>query len=270
MEPLSFGDCVKKSWGSTWQAIVQMPAIVLGACVVFACVTMLSDSFQHTPAEAAHLSASTLISHSLIRMALSILNFVVSSSLIIKIHRFVLLGEGSQPLVPLGGKPLGRYLLVSLCLALLAGLLAVALVLLLHQVNSTHVFLVLVPLSLVYIFVAVRLGLLYPALALGAGLKLRAAWNDSRGHFWSMWWVGVVVALPVIAVWLIWFFAVTLARPVMLTAEGQASPAFAIGLAVVNTLIIVLVSAAASWLYRRYAKQLRDEVGPGVGPTAAL
>jgi hypothetical protein len=262
MEQLTFGACVKKSWSSSWQAIVQMPALVLGACVVFACITLLSGSFQHTPAESALLDTTTRASHALIRMALSILDFVVSGCLTIKIHRFVLLGEGSQPLVPLGGKPLARYALVSFCLAFLAALFALVVLLVFHQLGTPQIFLITVPLFLAYIFVAVRLGLLYPAIALGANLKLRAAWHDSRGHFWSMWGVGFVVALPVMVIWLVWFMFVALDRPALLAAQGQASPVFAIGLALVNALIVVLIATAVSWLYLSYANQLRNEVGP--------
>jgi hypothetical protein len=266
MEQLTFGACVKKSWSSTWQAIVQMPGLLLGAGVVFACITLLSGSFQHTAAESAQLDAATRASHALIRMALSILQFVVSGCLTIKIHRFVLLGEGSQPLVPLGGKPLARYILFSFCQALLAVLFALAVVLLVvlvrhHKGFGIGFMAVTSVLFFVYGFVALRLSLLFPAIALGARLKLRAAWNDSRGHFWSMWAVSVVAALPVLVLFVP--FLILTVRHTM-AANSQVSSGLAIGLALVNALVavlvVVLIAAAVSWLYRRYASQLRDEV----------
>jgi hypothetical protein len=263
MEQLTFGACVKKSWESTWQAVVRMPVLLLGTCIVFTCITLLSGSYQHTPGETAQLGAATAAGHALIRMVLSILNFVVTAALTIKIHRFVLLGEGSQPLMPLGGKPLGRHALLSLGLALVAALVAMVGVVLVVTTKLASMSFILVPVCLVCFYVFVRLGLLYPALSLGAPISLRAAWNDSRGHFWSMWRVGFVVTLPLWIVAVVGIIFSALRRPHVPGSHGQTSPSYAIGMALVGTLFVVLAGAASAWLYQRYAKQLRNEVGPG-------
>lgn len=266
MEQLTFGACVKKSWSSTWQAIVQMPGLLFGAGVVFACIALLSGSFHHTPAESAQLDAATRAGNGLMSAALSILQFVVSGCLTIKIHRFVLLGEGSQPLVPLGGKPLARYTLFSFCQGLLAALFALAVVLLValvrrHTGSGLGFMAVMAVLLFVYGFVALRLSLLFPAIALGARLKPRAAWNDSRGHFWSMWAVSVVSALPLLVL-TVPFLILTIHHKI--AADQQGSSGVSIGLALINALVtvllVVLVAAAMSLLYRRYADQLRDHV----------
>lgn len=268
MEQLTFGACVKKSWSSARQAIVRMPVLFLGACVVFACIGLLSGTFQHAVTGSVRPAIAVQAGHGLLQFAVSILNFVVMCGLTIKIHRFVLLGEGSEPLMPLGGKPLARYAVIAFGLALLFMLVAMVVLLVLFigfRPKWQGALLTFIPLCIVYFFVLVRLGLLFPALSVGARLKLRAAWNDSRGHFWSMWGVGVVTTVPLIAISTIIAMA-----GLHILASGQASQGMSIGLALINglvtTLLIVLAAAASAWLYLRYAKQLRDAAGPGIGP----
>ncbi|HEV3425285.1 MAG TPA: hypothetical protein VG105_16190 [Paraburkholderia sp.] len=254
---MTFGACVRKSWLSTWQAIVQMPGLFLGAFAVFACITLLSGSFQHTPLQAAELDPVTRMGHAFIRIALSILQVVVYGCLTIKVHRFVLLGEGTHPLLPLGGKPLGRYALLSLGLTLAMMVLAVLMFLAVRQIRSAGIFVVAVPVFIAYLFAVARLSLLYPAIALGSRLALGAAWRDSRGHFWSIVGVWTVVYLPLMLAWLVFMI---LAGPAMLVT-ARSSTALAIGLALANAVFVVLAAAALSWLYRRYANELRERVG---------
>jgi hypothetical protein len=265
MEQLTFSACVKKSWGSTWQAIVQMPGLLLGSCAVFACITLLSGSFQHTAAESAELDAATRTSHAMIHMALSILQLLVSGCLTIKVHRFVLLGERSQPLVPLGGKPLARYAFFAFSQVFLGMLVALVFILPLylarqHMGTRLGFIAMIAALLFVYGFIAMRLCLLYPAIALGTRLKLRAAWNDSRGHFWSMWAVSFVASLLPMLVLFVPVLIVTVRHAK--AGDTDSASGFAIGLALsdafFSALFVVLAAAAMSWLYRRYANQLRD------------
>lgn len=267
MEQLTFGACVKKSWSSARQAIVRMPVLFLGACVVFACIALLSGPLQPTATGQVQFDAATHPSHKLLQFALSILNFVVIWSLTIKVHRFVLLGEGSEPLLPLSGKPLARHAAFSFGLLLLFVLVAALLLLTVvfgFRLKWGGAMLVFLPLCVVFLFVLIRLGLLYPALSLGAPLKLRPAWNDSRGHFWSIWGVEIVVSLPLMAVSTIMFIFSS-----HMLAVGQVSHGLLITLTVINAvitaLLVVLFAATGAWLYLRYAKQLRNEVGTGTG-----
>ncbi|SIO33316.1 hypothetical protein [Paraburkholderia phenazinium] len=256
MEQLTFGTCVRNSWISTWQAIVQMPGWFLGVFAVIACLTLLSGSFQYVPSGGAELDAAARASHALGSMVFSILQLVIYCCLTIKVHRFVLLGEGTQPLLPLGGKPLGRFALISVGLTLGIVVLSIALVLLVREIRSGGIVLVGAVVMLAYMFAMVRLSLLYPAVSLGGALTLRAAWKDSRGHFWSIFGVVFVSYLPLLIVWII--LLEVLGPRMLLTSLQGASTVFAIGLAFVNTGFIVLAASALSWLYRRYANELLE------------
>ncbi|CAE6836453.1 hypothetical protein R69927_06414 [Paraburkholderia domus] len=250
MEQLTFGACIKKGWISSWQAVTQMPWLFLGVCAVFACTSLLTA--QRPSAAAGDIDTMTRVGHGLLSLVWLVLQLVVSGTLTIKVHRFVLLGEGAHPLVPLNGKPLGRYALVWLAVVLamlaMAGLTYIA-------VRAFKMgFLVYVPLLLVYVFVLIRLSLLYPSIALGSRLTLRAAWQDSRGHVWSIIGVGFVTYLPLFIVTALFFIA---AGPKILHAhQTQGIAVIAIVQALLNAVFIVFAAASLSWLYRRYAREL--------------
>jgi hypothetical protein len=257
MEQLSFGTCVKNSWISTWQAIVQMPGLFLGAFAILACTTLLTGPFQHLPSQDPALDAAAKVGHTFLSGAFSVLQLVVYGCVTIKVNRFVLLGEGIHPLLPLGGKPLGRYALISVCLALSMLAIVLALVVGIHQITTGGVILISMLVILAYMFVMIRLSLLYPALSLGSRLTLRAAWTDSRGHFWSMVGIWMAAYVPLLIVWIV---VLEVFGRRMLIAGTQGSTAFAIGLAFVNALFMVLAASVLSWLYRRYANQLLEHV----------
>ncbi|MEW6339935.1 MAG: hypothetical protein AB1704_04485 [Pseudomonadota bacterium] len=259
MEQLSFGTCVKNSWISTWQAIARMPGLFLGAFAILACTSVLTGPFQHLPSQDADLDVAAKIGHTFLTGAFSVLQLVVYGCVTIKVNRFVLLGEGIHPLLPLGGKPLGRYALISVGLVVSMIALMLVLVLGMHGAGAGTGGAALIAMLafFAYMFVIIRLSLLYPALSLGSRLTLSAAWKDSRGHFWSMVGIGVVAYLPLMIVWIA---ALEVFGRRALIAGTHGSPAFAIGLAFVNALFMVLAASVLSWLYRRYANELLRHV----------
>ena len=256
MEQLTFGTCVKRSWISTWQAIVQMPGLVLGVFVVITCTSLLSVSF-HQPPSGADLDPATATGHAFARLALSILQLVVCGCLTIKVNRFVLLGEGTQPLVPLGGKPLGRHLLFTLGVGVGTVVITIGAAILAHQAQSAKLALIGVPVLLAYLFIIVRLSLIYPAVALGSRLTLRAAWKDSRGHFWNIASMGLIAYLPL---FIIWIAALLVGGKALLTALLEGSVVANVVQAFVSTVFLVLSGAVMSWVYRRYANGLLEHV----------
>jgi hypothetical protein len=258
MEELTFGNCVKNSWISTWQAIVRMPGFFLCIFAVLTCTTLLSAPFQHL-APGAELDFAARAGHPLVKLVCSVLQLVVYGCVIIKVNRFLLLGEGTQPLLPLNGEPLGRYMLFSLGLAVVLVVVTVLLVMLLipvmRHMGAGGFFLFALLISLAYLYAICRLCLIYPAVSLGSPLTLRAAWKDSRGHFWSILGVGFVAHLPLTLIWTITFAAL---GPRLLVSGGQGSIAFALGFGFINTVFIGLAASVLSWLYRRYANELLD------------
>ena len=261
MEELTFGTCIKNSWISTWQAIVQMPGFFLCVFAVLTCTTLLSGPFQHLSSQDVALDAAAKVGQSFVKMGCSILQLVVYGCVMIKVNRFLLLGEGSQPLFPLGGKPLGRYLLFSMGLALAMVVVTVLMTLILVPVMRSMrvagfvLFVILI--AIAYLYAIFRLCLIYPAVSLGSPLALRAAWKDSRGHFWSILGVGIVAHLPLTLVWIV---ALVALGPRLLMSSAQGSVAFSVGFGLVNTIFIGLAASVLSWLYRRYANELLEHV----------
>ncbi|MDT8841553.1 hypothetical protein ParKJ_29445 [Paraburkholderia fungorum] len=249
MEQLTFGACVKKGWISSWQAVTQMPWLFLGVCIVLACTSLLTEE---RPAVTDTMDATTRAGHGLLSLVWFFLQLAVSGTLTIKVHRFVLLGEGTQPLVPLNGKPLLRYALVWLAIMLIA--LAITGFTFFAMRALKMGFLIYVPLLLIYLFVLIRLSLLYPSIALGSRVALRAAWRDSRGHVWSIIGVGFVTYVPLFVVTALIFMLV---GPKMMAAhQTQGLAVFAIIQALLNAVFVVFAAASLSWLYRRYANEL--------------
>lgn len=251
MQQLTFGACVKKGWISSWQAVTQMPWLFLGVCAVLACTSLLGRPHPVTTA-ADGVDAMARLGQGLQPLVWSALQLVVGGTLTIKVHRFVLLGEGVQPLVPLNGKPLGRYALVSLTVVL-SMLVFAALGYLVMRAVRLGV-LIYLPMLVIYLFVTMRLILLYPSIALGSRFALRAAWKDSRGHVWSMIGVGFVTYLPLFVLSAIFL---VFAGPKMQAAQQtQTVAVIAIAQALLNAVFIVFAAASLSWLYRRYASEL--------------
>jgi hypothetical protein len=252
MKQLTFGACIKKGWISSWQVVTHMPWLFLGVCAVLACTSLLAVPHPSAATAADGADPMTRLGQGLLPLVWAALQLVVGGTLTIKVHRFVLLGEGVQPLVPLNGKPLGRYALVSLAVVLMtlvfAGLGYAAMRMVRFGI------LIYLPMLAIYLFIAMRLILLYPAIALGSRLALRAAWKDSRGHVWSMIGVGFITYLPLFVLSAIFL---TFAGPHMLAAhQTQSATVIAIVQALLNAVFIVFAAASLSWLYRRYASEL--------------
>ncbi|HEY1997779.1 hypothetical protein [Paraburkholderia sp.] len=257
MEQLTFGACVKKSWSSAWQAIMQMPGLFLGMCIVYACSTLLSDSLHPASPGAGQIDAAARTGHVLVKVLLALLQFVAYAVLNIKVYRFVLLGERAFPLIPLGGQPLGRYVAFSFGIALGMLVLMMPAVLFIRPLLLIGVLIGAVML-IVCMFVMGRLSLLYPSIALGSPIALRAAWRDTRGHFWSLFSVWLIAYMPLMLVWIV--LTAALGGPKMLAASMQGTPLIAVGMVLINAVCTVLTSSSLAWLYRRYANALLDQV----------
>jgi hypothetical protein len=250
MKELTFGACVKKGWISSWQAVTHMPWLFLGVCAVLACTSLLAG--PRPSAAAAGGDAMARLGQGMLPLVWTALQLVVGGTLTIKVHRFVLLGEGVQPLVPHSGKPLGRYALVSLAVVLIMLVFAGLGYFAMRTFRLGN--LIYLPMLLIYLFVTMRLILLYPAIALGSRLALRAAWKDSRGHVWSMIAVGFVTYLPLFVLSAVFL---VVAGPHMAAAQhSQEAVVIAIVQALLNAIFIVFAAASLSWLYRRYASEL--------------
>ena len=111
---------------------------------------------------------------------------------------------------------------------------------------------------LAYLFVIVRLSLIYPAVSLGSRLTLPTAWKDSRGHFWNIAGMGFVAYLPLL---LIWIIALLAGGKTLLLASFCRALSWLMSRRRSSARCSSYFPAAVmSWLYRRYANGLLEHV----------
>ncbi|MFP6560864.1 hypothetical protein WJ542_21560 [Paraburkholderia sp. B3] len=247
MQPMSFMECVKRAWASARAAATQMPLLMLGAFVVYTVLGWIAFAGRPVPGEGEMPSGALVLAADIA----SLLNSIVYLGFVVKVHRFVLQGEHAAPLVPLGGKPLMRMFGVGVVLtfALIVTALVLYAVLRPHYAGGVAFLGFLV--GVVWIYIAVRLSLLFPSLSLGNPIALRAAWHDSRGHFWSLLGVPFVAVLP-LALIAIGAVGIT---PAMLDSPARLL-VLAASQSLANIVFVLLTAAAQAWLYRRHAERL--------------
>ncbi|HEY4802452.1 MAG TPA: hypothetical protein VIH96_07510 [Paraburkholderia sp.] len=253
MQQMTFMECVKRAWASAWQAAVQMPLLVVGTFVAYAALGWFGLAGRPVPAEGVTPSGALIALGNLA----SLLNSLIYLWFTLKISRFVLLGERTTPLMPARARPFLRIFAVGLILAVALGAFALALWFVLRpQYQGGAAFLMLVVIA-IWMFVAVRLSLLFPALAIGSPIAFGAAWRDSRGHFWSLFGVTFVAALPIAVCGLLVLIGMGLAgvSPAIVQQPGWLT-ALAIGQSIGNIVFALLTTTALAWLYRRYADAL--------------
>lgn len=253
MQQMPFMECVKRAWASARAAATHMPLLMLGAFVVYTVLGWIAFAGRPVPGQGEMPSGALVLAADIA----SLLNSIVYLGFVVKVHRFVLQGEHAAPLVPLGGKPLMRMFGVGLVLtvALIVTALVLYAVLRPHYAGGVAFLGFLV--GVVWIYIAVRLSLLFPSLSLGNPIALRDAWHDSRGHFWSLLGVPFVTVLPLAACAMVVLFAI---GAVGITPAMLGSPVrllvLAAGQSLANIVFVLLTAAAQAWLYRRHAERL--------------
>ena len=169
-------------------------------------------------------------------------------------------GSKSVPyknLYPLGGKPLARLIGLGFIIVLALVVSTFVLVAVLRPHYSGGIVVISMAVVLIWVFIAVRLCLLFPAIATGSRIDLRGAWHDSSGHFWSLLGVQIVAALPLMACTVA---LLTALRVSGFAPEALTSPAWIVLLAATqgagNVAYALITSSSLAWLYRRYADRL--------------
>lgn len=187
-----------------------------------------------------------------IRLMMTIITLAIMASILIAVHRFVILGELVDRPVWHVPPTYRRFVgwLVLLSLPWLGPLAAAVLFGPLLPVPSV----ILSLLSLAFAAVlAVRLMLLFPALAVAIpSADWRRAWTDSRDHAWKFLGAQMAACMPLIlasTIVYLWLSKIPSAGEIMLlfcAAEESAS----------QLLMICLSAAVASRLFQNYGAAL--------------
>lgn len=253
MQQLTFGECVKRTWASAREAATQMPLLMLGAFAVYTVLGYVAFAGRPVPGEGVTPSGGLVFAANVA----SLLNSLVYLGFTVKIYRFVLLREGADPLLPLGGKPVARIFGVSMAIGLGIVLSMLVLYAVLRPRYSGGLAFISVVVAVAWILIGVRLCLLFPAISAGGRIDVRGAWHDGSGHFWNLVGVPFVAALPLMICGVAVLIALGLAG---VTPAAFASPAWLLllsaGQSAANILFALITSSSLAWLYRRYADRL--------------
>ena len=287
MEDITLRQCLKGAWRDAASAVRNMPIVFLVAFVaVLATGTAgYKAQFSGMAASGSSLTAMTNSSagHSdgftqgLISLGITFVQTLVLAVLAVFVVRFamklsaepVAASATPTPILPatrLWDAGVRRYFL--LCIALLAGYVGATLAVMIAWIGlrlaglssgtsmaGTATLAVLAVCGVSY--VSARLSLLFPHTAAGGRIQWRAAWEDTRGHFWFIATAALLAILPIVGI-----ATVLTVVAEMLAAAGSIG-SLTLGLMIVQSVGTLLYTATGAtcsvWLYRKFAAILRTE-----------
>jgi hypothetical protein len=252
--PPIFGTAIQ-GWRSTFEALSRMSALFITAMVLMLILNAVSIPLA-SPKEEPSLAIQLLM------YVLGIVQGLVLTPVAIATHRFVLLGEVTQRYLLNASDPrFVKFFLVSVAFQFLIGIPSTLVTLSLKTQGITSGILATAfgLLFFVAIFVAVRILILFPAIAVdAAGAEWRNAYRDSKGNFWRTLLILTVVVLPTLLVTMPFYFM--LAWP-----DGPGLLGGAI-LSVVQSIFgvasLAACAAVASQLYAAWSERLRMPLAP--------
>jgi hypothetical protein len=178
---------------------------------------------------------------------------------LIAIHRFILRDEVERgyPIRPLSAR-FERYFVWSLLLWLLMA--SVSLVVRPLTLGTPPLVGTAIELAatVIVVFVALRLSILFPAVAMDApGASGPNAFADTGGHVIRILLILVLTVVPVIALFLL--IALAVFSPDSIAGEFNAgSAAFAVALVVLQLVVYSLLVAVTSRVFQAYAKRVLE------------
>jgi hypothetical protein len=282
MEDITLSQCLRGAWRDAALSMRRMPTLFLLAFVLVLATGIAGYQEQlSAPPSASSLSSVTdgsavhgaALGHSLTSLALALLQSLVIAVLAVQVIRFTMTQNGKPGATGPEAQPtrlwdagFRRYFL--LCIALVAAYVGATIVVVIAWIlmrlaglssgtsmaaAATLAVLALCGMS----YVSARLALLFPHTAAGGRLAWRAAWEDSRGHFWPIASTAVVAILPIVAIATVF----TVVMEMLTTASSTDS--LTVGLLVVQSIVTLLYTATTAtcsvWLYRKFGAILMAE-----------
>lgn len=283
MEDITLRQCLKGAWRDAASAVRHMPIVFLVAFVAVLATGTAGYKAQFTGMApsggslTAMTSSSAGFTQGLISLGVTFVQTLVLAVLAVFVVRFamklsaepVAASASPTPIPPathLWDAGIRRYFL--LCVALLAGYVGATLAVMIvwiglrlaglssgTSVAATATLAVLVVCGVSY--VSARLSLLFPHTAAGGRIQWRAAWEDTRGHFWFITTAALLAILPIVGI-----ATVLTVVAEMLAAAGSIG-SLTLGLMIVQSVGTLLYTATGAtcsvWLYRKFAAILKAE-----------
>jgi hypothetical protein len=287
MEDITLRQCLTGAWRDAASAVRHMPIVFLVAFVAVLATGTAGYKAQFSGIAASDSSLTEMTSSSaghaagftqgLISLGVTFVQTLVLAVLAVFVVRFAMKLHAEPATAAATPAPapapmrlwdagIRRYFL--LCIALLAGYVGAALAVVIVWIGlrlaglssgtsmaaaATLAVLVVCGVS----YVSARLALLFPHTAVGGRIQWRAAWEDTRGHFWFITTAALLAILPVVGIATV----LTVVAEMLATAGSIGS--LTMGLMVVQSVGTLLYTATGAtcsvWLYRKFAAILRAE-----------
>ena len=287
MEDITLRQCLTGAWRDAASAVRHMPIVFLVAFVAVLATGTAGYKAQFSGLAASDSSLTAMTSSSaghaagftqgLVSLGVTFLQTLVLAVLAVFVVRFAMklhaesAASAAAPVstpapMHLWDAGIRRYFL--LCIALLAGYVGAALAVMIAWIGlrlagvssgtsmaaaATLAVLVVCGVS----YVSARLALLFPHTAVGGRIQWRAAWEDTRGHFWFITTAALLAILPVVGIATV----LTVVAEMLATAGSIGS--LTMGLMVVQSVGTLLYTATGATcsvsLYRKFAAILRAE-----------
>lgn len=253
------------AWGSLGRALKAMPVLFVSAVVVTGLLTLGAWKFQ-APYHSLLAGNPDLVDFSY-TLIVDFLDSMVLAAVAIPVHRQILLGEQRDGLVPLlRARTMDFALwLVVLQMSAFAALLPLPLLLGASEASVLAIAGGMALLLVVLFVIAVRLSLLFPAIAIDVPAhspvgRAVAAWSLSRGHFWRVIVTLVFAVIPLLFILLVATAAASALVGFSGTPVGMMDllmwfDAVVVGLS--RPLAAALVSAVLSWNYKLAVDELK-------------
>jgi hypothetical protein len=288
MEDITLRQCLTGAWRDAASAVRHMPIVFLVAFVAVLATGTAGYKAQFPGFEASGGSLTAMATSSaghatgfaqgLISLGITFVQTLILAVLAVFVVRFAMklslepaeASATSAPVLPathLWDAGIRRYFL--LCIVLVAGYVGAALAVMIVWIGlrlaglssgtsmaATATLAVLVVCGVSY--VSARLSLLFPHTATGGRIQWRAAWEDTRGHFWFISTAAVLAILPIVGI------ATVLTVIAEMLATTGSIGSLTMGLMVVQSVGTLLYTATGAtcsvWLYRKFAAILTAEV----------
>jgi hypothetical protein len=279
MEDITLRQCLKGAWRDAAHALRHMPTLFLLAFVLVLATAIAGYQVQLSgpalaPANAVSSVANggVALINSMKSLGLTLLQSLVIAVLAVQVIRFAMTvgaepAANSSSVMRFLDAGFRRYFL--LCVVLFAAYIGATIAVMIAWIGlrlagltsgtsmaaaATLAVLAVCGMS----YVSARLALLFPHTAAGGRLQWRAAWEDSRGHFWAIATTAVVAILPVVAI------ATVFTVIAELLARAGSIGSVTVGLLVVQSAVTLLYTATTAtcsvWLYRRFGALLKAQL----------
>ncbi|MFK0376365.1 hypothetical protein [Pandoraea sp. NPDC090278] len=264
MEPITFKQCFVGAWIDGFNALRNRPLLSLIVTIIVLVSSALGISLKQLASAAAQGGdAIYRLNIALMSLGVGLVNLIAFAVLTVHILRYVILGPEVARQSPWYGRDVWRYIWLSLQLVI-AMMIAVFIPAFIvgfatRMSGNSHSYALLATfialMACAAVFVITRISLIYAQVAVGRSKRWGAAWQDSRGHFWSMFGTAFVTFLPLFGTGIV----ITVLLAVVLKFIPEVTVAV-LGSLILKTVFSIAWLAVAcgvgGWLYHRYANQL--------------